>query len=97
MEDLSITKEIVSANYGMSNERMTAAKEFFKRMHDEEDFNITISILDDVMDVLTSYAIGLGTNEHKKNSDAITMICYLNDTINTLKYIATQDILKKEG
>lgn len=80
----------------MGEEREESAKSFLERLADEDDLATVINILDNVMSVLVKHAMLNGTDEHKKNNDALSMIFFLNNTIDALKYIGTHDVLKPE-
>lgn len=80
----------------MGEEREESAKSFIERLSNEDDLVTAVSALDDVMDILVKHAMLNGTDEHKKNNDALSMIFFLNNTIDALKYIGTHDVLKPE-
>lgn len=84
--------------YRMSKERSDSAKAFLEGINDDEDdAHNVINALEDVVCILSQYSMELEINEHKKANDALLMHFYLNGTIDALKYIATNDIFKKEG
>lgn len=91
----NIMKEVI--NIQMCEEREESAKSFLERLTDEDDLATVVNTLDDVMSILIDYTVEIKTDEHKKNNGALSMIFFLNRTIDALKYIGTHDILKKEG
>lgn len=80
----------------VGEEREESAKSFLKRLSNEDDLVTAVSALDDAMDILVKHAMLIDAAEHGKNNDAISMIFFLNRTIDALKYIGTHDVLKPE-